>query len=228
MFCVVLAENSLEKLYAKLKGENKHTDLFELRLDFLDTIEESLLEEILAKPYRFICTVRAKAEGGKKEVANSKRWKILEYCGKKGAYLVDVEWKNLFYGRYKSLIKKSSLFPEKVLFSYHDFEKTPSLKTLKGLLKRASSEGVKWFKITTFVKTFSEAIDLLSLIPYGKSLGIEVIAFGMGEIGKLSRILCLFAGAPFTYVFPKDGHPLAPGQLDILSAKKIYETLKNV
>lgn len=228
MFCLVLAENTLEKVYDILKREKNHTDLFELRLDFLDKIEEGLLERVLSEPYHFICTVRAKAEGGKKEILNSKRWEILEYCGKKGAYLLDVEWKSLFFGKYKTLIKKSPLFPEKILFSYHDFEKTPSLGTLKRLLKRASSEGVKWFKIATFVKTFSEVIGLLSLIPYGKALGMEVVAFGMGETGKLSRILCLLAGSPFTYVFPRGGYPLAPGQLDIISAQKIYETLKNV
>ena len=228
MLCLVLAEGTLEKVQDKLERWKEHTDLFELRLDYLEKIEESALEKLLSKPYRFICTVRAKEEGGKRDIPVFERWKILEHCGKKGAYLLDVEWKSLFFGKYKSIIKKSPFFPEKILFSYHNFEKTPPLSALKGLIRRASSEGIKWFKVATTVTSFSEALSLLSLIPYGKSLGMEVIAFGMGEAGKLSRILCLFAGSPFTYVFPSGESPLAPGQLDLLSAKKLYETLKNV
>lgn len=228
MFCLVLAENTLEKVYEELEKGKAYTDLFELRLDYLERIEKSALEEILSKPYRFICTVRAKREGGKREIPPSERWKLLEFCGEKGAYLIDVEWKSLFFGKTKILIKKSSLFPEKILFSYHNFERTPSLGALKRLLKKASSEGVRWFKITTLVETFSQALELLSLISYGESLGMKVIAFGMGEAGKLSRILCLFTGAPFTYVFPEKGIPLAPGQLDIATAKNLYEILSHV
>lgn len=228
MFCLVLAENTLESVYQQIERGKEYTDLFELRLDYLEKLDNFALEDLLSKPYRFICTVRAKREGGKREIPSLKRWEILEFCGKKGAFLIDVEWKSLFFGKYKFLVKKSSLFPDRILFSYHDFEKKPSLKTLKGLLKRASLEGAKWFKITTHVKNFSEAIELLSLISYGKSLGLEVVAFGMGEAGKLSRILSLFVGSPFTYVFPKDGRPIAPGQLDIVSAKNLYEALKGV
>jgi len=228
MFCLVLAENTIEDLYGALEEGKNYTDLFELRLDYLEKIDKDSLEGILKAPYRFICTVRAKEEGGKREISPFQRWEILEFCGNKGAYLIDVEWKSLFFGKYKTLIKKSPLFPKKILFSYHNFEGTPSLKVLKVLLKRASLEGVKWFKITTLVKDFSEALELLGLISYGRDLGMEILAFGMGEVGKLSRVLCLLAGSPFTYVFFPKGRPLAPGQLDIVSAKNLYEALRNV
>ncbi|BAU23982.1 3-dehydroquinate dehydratase [Caldimicrobium thiodismutans] len=228
MFCVVLAGETWEEIYTQIEGAKTLTHLFELRLDYLEDFAEKELTKILERNYRFICTFRSKEEGGRKSCSPEKRWEILSKSASLGAYLIDVEWKHLYLGKLKSSIKKSPFFPEKILFSYHNFQETPPLKSLKDLLRRASLEGARWFKITTLVKSFSESLNLLSLIPYGKELGIEVIAFGMGEKGKLSRILSLLSGAPFTYVFPQGGKALAPGQLDLIQAKRLYEVLTSV
>ena len=42
----------------------------------------------------------------------------------------------------------------------------------------------------------------------------------MGEIGKHSRILCLYLGSPFTYV--SFGKPIAPGQFSLDEVKSIF------
>jgi len=48
----------------------------------------------------------------------------------------------------------------------------------------------------------------------------------MGEHGILSRLLCiLYGGSPFTYA--SLDNPLAPGQLDIVIMKKIYDRIGN-
>ena len=47
----------------------------------------------------------------------------------------------------------------------------------------------------------------------------NLIAFAMGDSGKMSRILCLYLGAPFTYV--SLGKPVAPGQFSLDQIKKI-------
>jgi 3-dehydroquinate dehydratase-1 len=46
----------------------------------------------------------------------------------------------------------------------------------------------------------------------------------MGEHGISSRLLCtLYGGSPFTYA--SLDNPLAPGQLDIVLMKKIYDKI---
>jgi 3-dehydroquinate dehydratase-1 len=50
----------------------------------------------------------------------------------------------------------------------------------------------------------------------------------MGKEGKLSRILCLFSGSPFTYVVLSREEAVAPGQLDIQSAMEIYNFIKQM
>lgn len=227
MFCVVVAEPSWERVFDCIRAEARHTDLFELRLDFLEEpLEERTLKDLFSLPYKFICTYRDHREGGRKRASTLERWKILELCGRLGAYLIDVEMRA--FGEIKTQIKESGLFPERVLISYHNFEKTPVDGVLKGFLRRLRVEGVKRVKIATMARDLSEALRVLSTIPRGRELGLEVIAFGMGEGARLSRILNLLLGSPFTYVFPEQGKSVAPGQMVLSEAKKLYEVLSSV
>ncbi|MDM7202994.1 MAG: type I 3-dehydroquinate dehydratase [Thermodesulfobacteriaceae bacterium] len=226
MFCVVLAHKSWDGVYAQFEKVKNYSHLFEIRLDALDFPTLEPLDALLNSPNKFICTFRAYEEGGFKNLPSLERWKILEKCLEKGAYLVDFEWKSFL--KIKDLIKKNSYFPERILFSYHNFEKTPPLKTFKNLLKRGTKHGIKYFKITTFTENLDEAVEFLTLIKFGKELGLKVVAFNMGEKVKLTRLLNLFLGSPFTYVFPPSETPLAPGQMDIFEAKRLWEVLANV
>ena len=226
MFCVVLAHPSWDAIFKQIERAKPYTELFELRLDALENLSFEPLRELLKLPYKFICTFRAFEEGGYKKVAPLSRWKILEEACSLGAYLVDFEWKSFL--KIKNQLLQSPYFPEKVLFSYHNFKVTPPLRTLKNSLKKASGMGAKWFKVTTYTESLSEALEVLKLIEYGKELGLGVVAFSMGEKVRLSRILNILLGAPFTYVFLPSEKPLAPGQMDVLYAKKVWEVLKGV
>jgi len=228
MFALVLAEKKLSSLREKVKAYAQETSLFELRLDYLEKIDLKELKGLLSEGPSFILTLRAKAEGGQSEDPPQVRWKILEEAFQLGASLIDLEYRLCFTGNLKRLIKQSPLFPEKILFSYHHFEGTPPLKELQTLLKRAKKEGIKWFKIATLTSSFGEALQLLTLIPFGRELGLKVVALGMGKEGRLSRVLNLLAGSPFTYCSPDGAEALAPGQLSLSEAKRLYEVLKGV
>jgi len=231
MFALVLAERTLSDLRERVRAYLEKTSLFEIRLDYLERIEEKALKEFLTEfqnKASFILTLRAASEGGKCEKEAYERWQILEELAPFGATLIDLEYQLCFKGNLKRIIKKSTLFPEKILFSYHNFEGTPSLKELQTLLKKAKGEGIRWFKIATLTSSFDEAFQLLTLIPFGKTLGLKVIAFGMGREGRLSRVLNLLLGSPFTYCFPDEAEAIAPGQLSLSEAKRLYEFLKDV
>jgi 3-dehydroquinate dehydratase-1 len=140
-----------------------------------------------------------------------------------GAYLVDLEWKAL-----QGFIKKNGNPPfplDRTLVSFHDFEGTPNDRALKGIMKSLSQAFVKLAKVVCFSEKPEDGLRLLSLIPYGRRLGMEVVAFGMGEKLSWTRIVSLILGAPFTYVSASKDAGTAPGQLDILSAKSLYEGL---
>jgi 3-dehydroquinate dehydratase-1 len=232
MFCLSIGEKTWSKTLEAIQKNAHLTHLFEIRLDYLedDLLPESISSFILScraergiPAFKFIFTCRLPEEGGKRHVPEEERLRILKHCLEMGAYLVDLEWKAL-----KRFIKKhgNPPFPlARTLVSFHDFERTPNDRALKGLMKSLSQASVKLAKVVCFSEKPEDGLRLLSLIPYGRRLGMEVVAFGMGEKLSWTRIVSLILGAPFTYVSGSKDAGTAPGQLDILSAKSLYEGL---
>ena len=72
-------------------------------------------------------------------------------------------------------------------------------------------------KIVTTAKSVNDATQVLQL--YSKKGKTNLIAFSMGDAGRISRILCLYLGGPYTYV--SLGKPVAPGQFSVDEVKKI-------
>ena len=246
-FCLSVGEKTWSKTLEAIQKNAHLTHLFEIRLDYLedDLSPESISSFILsclspdlscraergtphsvregAPSLKFIFTCRLPEEGGKRHVPEEERLKILKHCLEMGAYLVDLEWKAL-----QRFIKKHGIPPfplERTLVSFHDFHGTPKDRALKGLMKSLSQASVKLAKVVCFSEKPEDGLRLLSLIPYGRRLGIEVVAFGMGEKLSWTRIVSLILGAPFTYVSASKDAGTAPGQLDIISAKSLYEGL---
>jgi 3-dehydroquinate dehydratase-1 len=107
------------------------------------------------------------------------------------------------------------------LISWHDLEKTPSNTQLTKVLceMQKYSQNVK--VVTTAQKT-EDSLGLLEL--YENTLGVNLIAFAMGEAGVLSRVLCVIIGnAPFTYASLEKA--IAPGQLTITQMRKLYDRI---
>ncbi|MCS7279084.1 MAG: type I 3-dehydroquinate dehydratase [Thermodesulfobacteriaceae bacterium] len=225
MFCITIAEKRIENVKEKLKLTSQVSSLAEIRADFLEELEVKRLEEIFEGELSLLWTFRSPREGGAKRISEKERLKWIKWALDKNFKWLDVEW--YFFKKFKKELQSHSYFPQKFLISYHNFKKTPSFRFLRGLLKSFKKEGIKYAKIVTMVESFYEALKLLELIYEAKEKDISLIAFGMGEKGILSRILCLFCGSPFTYVVLKKEEALAPGQLDFISAKRLYEELKS-
>jgi 3-dehydroquinate dehydratase-1 len=76
-------------------------------------------------------------------------------------------------------------------------------------------------KIVTMANSIGDATTVLSL--YRKQ-SAGLIAFSMGDHGRISRILCMSLGSPFTYV--SLGKPIAPGQFSVDEVKSIIRLQK--
>ena len=76
-------------------------------------------------------------------------------------------------------------------------------------------------KIVTMAKSINDASRVLSLY---SNKDVKLIAFSMGDYGRLSRILCLLLGSPYTYV--SLGKPIAPGQFSVDEVKSIFTIRK--
>lgn len=213
--CVSIAENSSDKIKQNLKDALKKSDYVEIRFDFLKTDEIPKTLEIIKNDLkRVVCTLRPKSEGGKFEGGEKERISILKLIAEYNPFLLDVEFNTIKEN--KELVKYLKSTKTKLLISWHDFKKTPKFSELKNMMSKMTkfSHNVK---IVTTAKSVDDSTRTLQL--YSKNGKNNLIAFAMGDNGRVSRILCLYLGSPYTYV--SLGKPVAPGQLSIDEVKKI-------
>lgn len=213
--CVSIAENSPDKIKNNLKNALKKSDYAEIRFDFLKTEEiPQTLEDIKYELKKVVCTLRPKSEGGKFEGSEKERISILKLIAEYNPFLLDIEFNTI--KKNKELVKYLKSTKTELLISWHDFKKTPKFSELKNKMNLMSkfSHNVK---IVTTAKSAKDSTTTLQL--YSQNKKNNLIAFAMGDSGRLSRILCLYLGSPYTYV--SLGKPIAPGQFSIDEVKKI-------
>lgn len=213
--CVTIAEKTPKKINLTLKKALKKSDYVELRFDFLRPIQiPDALELVKKKLGKCVCTLRPKSEGGKFQGSEKERVSILKLIAEYHPFLLDVEFNTL--QKNKSLQNYLKKTKTDILVSWHDFKKTPSISVLKKMNQKMSKIS-KFVKIVTTAETINDSSSVLSL--YNNSLKTNLIAFAMGNNGRMSRILCLYLGSPYTYV--SLGKPVAPGQFSLVQVKKI-------
>lgn len=213
--CVTIAEKTPKKLNSVLKKALKKSDYAELRFDFLKPSQvPDALELIKKNLKKCVCTLRPTSEGGKFSGNEKERISILKLIAEYHPFLIDVEYNTL--KRNKNLVKFIRKSKTDILVSWHDFKKTPNSSLLNQLLKQMRKFS-KFVKIVTSAKKSNDTSRILSL--YSHATNTNLIAFAMGDIGRISRILCLHLSSPFTYVTL--GKPVAPGQFSLDTIKSI-------
>lgn len=217
--CVSIAETTPKKIQSTLRQALQKSDYAEIRFDFLrpEQIPDAL-QSIQNHLSRCICTLRPKSEGGKFVGTEQNRVSILKMIAEYRPYLLDLEFSTI--SKDKSLMKYVRRTGTQVLVSWHDFKKTPSYSILNSKMQKMKKFS-KNVKIVTMANSTSDATTVLSL--YRKQ-DADLIAFSMGDYGRISRILCMSLGSPFTYV--SLGKPIAPGQFSVDEVKSIIRLQK--
>ncbi len=218
--CVSIAEKTPDKIKKILKIALKKSDYVEVRFDFLK-IEQipDAIEMIKKDLSKIVCTLRPKTEGGKFTGDEKERIAILKLIAEYNPFLLDVEFNTL--KKNSSLVKYLKSTKTKLLVSWHDFKKTPSSAELKKKMKQMSKFSSN-VKIVCTAKSIDDSNRMLEL--YSKKGKISLISFAMGDFGRISRILCLYLGSPYTYV--SLGKAIAPGQFSVDEVKKITNLKK--
>ena len=219
--CIPIVETTVEKALTAIEEVNRWADLIELRADYLKRVKLALLLENRRKP--FIVTNRKKEEGGKYKGEERKRLNVLQEAIDLGADYIDVELaaeRSFLQG----LIKNRR--GTQVILSFHDFQRTPSLKELQRLFEQMVRLGADVTKIVSFARAWEDNLSILSLIPFARARKQKIVAFCMGEKGKISRLFSPFLGAAWTYASLSRGKASAPGQLTVGEMKEIWGMLK--
>ncbi|MCX6966666.1 MAG: type I 3-dehydroquinate dehydratase [Verrucomicrobia bacterium] len=185
-------------LAAALKLPRKAVDFLEVRVDAfagsqrLEALEKSL--PLLKAP--LILTVRHPLEGGAAPLSLARRRalfkRFLPY-----ASFVDVELRSA--AGLRAITEEARLRGLGVLFSHHDFQKTPSLARLGALRRAAALAGADVFKVAAVTHTARDLATLLDFLSAHSPAAPLLAVMGMGKFGKVSRVALGKAGSVLNY-----------------------------
>ena len=212
MICVSINELTVEDCLKRLKGEQ----LAEIRLEELNPDLEEL-EILFSQPLKLIATCRP----GK--LTEKERLDILNNAIISGATYVDIEYDVSTKFR-KKIISIANKYNCELIISYHNYQLTPEANELEKLINLSFSSGADICKIACRINDQSDIGRIFSLYDSDK----RIIALGMGDKGKLTRIIAPLLGAEFTYVSSEPGKETAPGQLSKNTILEILKQIKNL
>ena len=217
--CASVAEKTPKRLKQTLTKALKKSDYAEIRFDFLNPNAVPDALQLIRKDLRkCVCTLRPVSEGGKFSGSEKNRISIMKLIAEYNPFLLDIELNSL--SKNKNLQRYLKSTGTDILLSWHNFKQTPDTSVLKKKLAQMKKFSNN-IKIVTMAKSVNDATRVLSLY---KNNNTKLIAFSMGNYGRISRILCLFLGSPYTYV--SLGKPVAPGQFSVDEVKSIFARRK--
>jgi 3-dehydroquinate dehydratase-1 len=194
--CTLASKEDLEALRAA------PCRMVEVRLDLLGGRNAlGLVEELATSGYRVVATLRDSHEGGSYTGPDGEKVDVLLNSLNLGAALIDVEY------RFGGLLEVLESAPGKVIVSFHDYRWTPEAEVLYAIAGDMVRIGAAVAKVVTTARSVDDNLRLLGLNAWRPG---RVVAFAMGALGRLSRVLAPLYGAPFTYAAL--GRSVAPGQ----------------
>ncbi len=218
MICTSVIARDTEEALARIRAAAALGDAVELRLDAMQTFR--LHDMILASSRPVMVTYRSPVEGGRGSADEETRMEWLLQGIQASAGFVDVEYRTSPRFRKKILREKGRT---KVVLSAHFPEGTPNLGQMERLLGKMAGEEADVVKIVTRAAVPEDNLRVLSLIPMAHQCGVEIIAFCMGPVGRISRIATVLLGGYMTFASLEEGQETADGQIP---ARRIREILK--
>ncbi len=222
--CVSIAgENTNEALHMAREIIGL-ADVLEIRLDSLPSPDPAPFLDDLTIPLLF--TNRPDWEGGAFKGGEEERIRPLLEAIDLGASYVDIEL-NADSRTREAIISEAKEKPARIIASWHNFHETPPLEELYTILQQMMSSGADIGKIVTMARNFSDALQVLLLQTRAHEQDFPLIAFCMGEAGRISRLATLELGGFMTYAAPGFQKSTAPGQLTVEEIKKALEIVRN-
>jgi 3-dehydroquinate dehydratase-1 len=203
---VVGTLSTLAGLQGFLQLKGKSCDIAEARVDLLGPDSDWLRYciEIGAAGTPVLLTIRLAAEGGGWTRSEAERLKLIETALPHVA-VIDVELRSELS---RTVLEPARRAGTPVLVSYHDFERTPPLDELRGVVSEAHHRG-SIAKVATMVRSQADLVTLRGLLDGDWDQPVCVI--GMGSLGTRTRTEFPLLGSCLTYGYVDDAN--TPGQL---------------
>ncbi len=214
MICISFLANE----FKMSKNFLQKVDFAELRLD-ATLISPSQIKEIISPGKKIIVTCRP---GFKPD---EERKSLLISAIEAGADYVDIEIESKAAYR-EELIGVARKNCCNIIISYHNYQDTPKTEELEKIITDGFAFKADIVKIACMVNQMKDNTRLLSLYDYSSSCDGWILAIGMGDLGKITRVAAPFLGAPFTLASHIREQKTARGQLDSEQMQVILNILR--
>jgi 3-dehydroquinate dehydratase type I len=198
MLCTCLSQCDFETCLSALAA----CDMAEIRLDTIPCTPAQIAQLFSQATIPLLATFRPNGADA------AARFEALRTAINAGAAYVDIETDAPYLAALMQAAKKANC---KIILSYHDFERTPSLDELFRIVAQMRAAQPNLLKIVTYAHSTADAERVLSLYETEKNL----LVFCMGKEGQYSRTKSYALGAPFIYAAPDNGVATADGQLTV-------------
>ena len=185
--------------------------LVEIRLDLIHQIDTEKITLLARQCRQWIATCRPG------NLTECERKELLSAAVRSGATYIDLEYEAEAAYR-QPLVNLAGKYGCKVIISYHNFESTPDIETLNRIIRHSTVMGADCVKLAVTANSSADCAKIMSI--YSKHNNL--IAFAMGEVGKITRIAAPLLGAEFTFASVDEAHITAPGQLTASQMEEIY------
>ncbi len=196
--CIPITAATTAEALRKMDAGFGLAEMLELRIDGIRKVN---LERLLAfRKGELLVTNRVKEEGGGFSGTEKARMALLKKAVSLKSNYVDLEIRTeqVLRDELKKEIEAGQGHTRLIL-SYHNFERTPGLSDLRKKMEEGRKDGADIVKIVTFAERMEDNIKVLTLIPYARKRGLEIITFCMGAQGKISRVMAPLLGSYLTY-----------------------------
>jgi len=209
---VVLADSN-EQLIRDYHDASPECDLVELRLDRVRDLDVGAVLSVPGKPR--VATCRSRTQGGFFGGSEKERRRILEEAIGQGVEYVDLEFESDDMA-FLSRAGKSRL----ILSFHHPGGTPPNLEEI--YRKMAEQPGDPILKLIPFADSCTDNLRIRALLREARSEKGSLIAFCMGEKGKMSRILAHAWGSWAVYAPSCLDARTAPGQLPLSELVRVF------
>jgi 3-dehydroquinate dehydratase type I len=219
--CVSIIAGSTSQAVETIRSiKAQKPDLLELRFDYIKSIQP--LKKIRdATDLPLIATNRRIDQGGLSSIPEKDRVATLIDACDAGFEYVDLELTTSFIGDATDKVKERGT---SLILSYHDFNCTPDMEGLDRIMSEELRLGADICKIVGTSRTYSDSLTYLRFLEENKD--VDLVCFGMGKYGIISRVFSPIFGGKFTYASAKVGLESAEGQLAIADLRALYRKLR--
>ena len=218
--CITVVGHSLELFLLRLEKAQTLANCVELRVDYIQNINSGMLG-VIAKHInkKSILCCRSKKDLGNFEGTLEEQNKILQKGNNLGFNYLDID---LPIADKITIQNKKSKF----ILSHHDFKETLDLKALKTIAACMRDFKPDVLKFAVMANSHTDVKTLFQLL-LSKKENENMIVLGMGNHGKITRLLAPLLGGYLTFASLEETQS-APGQITYQLMNNFYHNLQEI